>query len=56
MTFNDILKSSFLEKATSLSLIDIALAMIIALALGLFIMAVYKKTFKGVMYSHSFCI
>lgn len=56
MTFNDILKSSFLEKAASLSIIDIGVAMILSLALGLFIMAVYKKTFKGVMYSQSFCI
>lgn len=56
MTFNDILKSSFLEKAASLSIIDIGVAMILSLSLGLFIMAVYKKTFKGVMYSQSFCI
>lgn len=56
MTFNDILKSSFLEKAASLSIIDIGVAMILSLALGLFIMAIYKKTFRGVMYSQSFCI
>lgn len=56
MTFNDILKSSFLEKAASLSIINIGVAMILSLALGLFIMAIYKKTFRGVMYSQSFCI
>jgi len=56
MTFNDILKSSFMENATSLSIIDILIAMGLSLVLGLFVMAVYKKTFKGVMYSHSFCI
>ncbi len=55
-TFNDIFKSSFLENTTSFSVIDTLLAMVFAFALGLFIMVVYKKTFKGVMYSNSFSI
>ena len=54
MTFNDILKSSFLEKATEFSFIDVGLAMLLAFAIGLFIFFVYKKTFSGVMYSASF--
>ncbi len=54
MTFQDIFKTSFLEKAASLSYTDIALAMLIALCLGLFIFLVYRKTFAGVMYSSSF--
>ena len=54
MTFNDILKSSFLEKATEFSFVDVGLAMLLAFAVGLFIFYVYKKTFTGVMYSASF--
>ncbi|HPR94338.1 MAG TPA: DUF4956 domain-containing protein [Syntrophomonadaceae bacterium] len=54
MTFQDIFKTSFLENAASLSYFDIALAMLIALCLGLFIFLVYRKTFAGVMYSASF--
>jgi len=56
MTFNDIFKSNFLEKAVDFSLLDVTLAMAVAFALGLFIFAVYKKTFSGVMYSASFGI
>ena len=54
MTFNDIFKSSFLENVTSVSILDMILAMILAFALGMFIFLVYKKTFSGVMYSSSF--
>ena len=54
LNFSDIFKSSFLEKAASFSIIDTLIAMVLAFALGIFIMAVYKKTFKGVMYSQSF--
>ncbi|MEG2290650.1 MAG: DUF4956 domain-containing protein [Clostridium sp.] len=54
MTFNDILKSSFLEKATAFSITDIGLAMLLSFTIGLFIFFIYKKTFTGVMYSSSF--
>ena len=54
MTFNDIFKSSFLENITSVSLIDMAIALVLAFCLGLFIFLVYKKTYQGVMYSSSF--
>ena len=54
MTFNDIFRSSFLENVTSVSPLDMALAMILAFALGVFIFLVYKKTYSGVMYSSSF--
>ena len=54
MTFNDIFKSSFLEKAVEFSILDVAIAMLLACAIGLFIFFVYKKTFAGVMYSASF--
>ena len=54
MNFGDIFKSSFLENVTSVSLLDMALAIILAFGLGLFIFFVYKKTYSGVMYSASF--
>ena len=52
--FQDIFKSSFLEKTTSFSLLDTVIALGLAFVLGLFIFLVYKKTFSGVMYSASF--
>lgn len=54
MTFNDIFKSSFLENITSVSILDMALALLLAFGIGLFIFLVYKKTYQGVMYSSSF--
>ncbi|WP_300345631.1 DUF4956 domain-containing protein [uncultured Oscillibacter sp.] len=54
MTFQDIFKSSFLENVTSVSLLDMSLALVLAFGLGLFIFLVYKKTFTGVMYSSGF--
>lgn len=53
-TFNDIFKSSFLENITSVSLLDMAVALFLSFGLGLFIFLVYKKTYQGVMYSSSF--
>ena len=54
MTFNDIFKSSFLENITSVSILDMVIALILAFGIGLFIFLVYKKTYQGVMYSSSF--
>ena len=54
MTFQDIFKSSFLESINSTSLLDMALALLLAFAIGMFIFLIYKKTFAGVMYSSSF--
>ena len=54
MTFNDIFKSSFLENMTSISILDMIVALILAFGIGLFIFMVYKKTYQGVMYSSSF--
>ena len=53
-TFNDIFKSSFLENVTAISVFDMALALVLAFGLGMFIFLVYKKTYQGVMYSSSF--
>ncbi|WP_066875503.1 DUF4956 domain-containing protein [Clostridium mediterraneense] len=38
----------------SVSLLDMVIALVLAFILGLLIMQVYKKTFKGVMYSEGF--
>ncbi|MBQ6588622.1 MAG: DUF4956 domain-containing protein [Butyrivibrio sp.] len=54
MTFKDIFKSSFLENVTSISILDMVIAMALAFAIGMFIFFIYKKTYQGVMYSSSF--
>ena len=56
MNFSDIFKSSFLESVTEFSAIDTLIGMVFALVLGLFIFAVYKKTFSGIMYSTGFAM
>lgn len=54
MNFSDIFKSSFLENVTSVSVLDMFLALVLAFGLGMFIFLIYKKTYAGVMYSSSF--
>lgn len=54
MNFSDIFKSSFLENVTSVSILDMVLALALSFCLGLLIFYVYKKTYAGVMYSSSF--
>ena len=54
MSFEDIFKSSFLENITSVTVLDMVLTIVFAFGIGLFIFFVYKKTYRGVMYSSSF--
>ncbi|MBR0113311.1 MAG: DUF4956 domain-containing protein [Clostridia bacterium] len=54
MTFNDIFKSSFLENITAVTVLDMVLTLVLAFGIGIFIFFVYKKTYRGVMYSSSF--
>ena len=54
INFGDIFKSSFIEKMSAVSILDMLIAMALAFVIGLFIMQVYKKTFNGVMYSANF--
>lgn len=54
MTFSDIFKSSFLENISSISIFDMILTIILSFGIGLFIFLVYKKTYRGVMYSAGF--
>ena len=50
----DIFSSSFFENVAALTVLDMALAMALSFALGLFIFFIYKKCYAGVMYSASF--
>lgn len=43
MTFQDIFKSSFLENMSSVSLLDMAVALTLAFGIGMFIFLIYKK-------------
>ena len=54
MNFSDIFKSSFLENITAVTVIDMVLTLVLAFGIGIFIFFVYKKTYRGVMYSSSF--
>ena len=54
MNFSDIFKSSFLERVSAVSLLDMGLALALAFGIGLYIFFVYKKTYSGVMYSAGF--
>jgi len=56
MTFNDIFKSSFLDQVAGFSFLDMVISLALALAIGLFIFEIYRKTYRGVMYSRSFGI
>ena len=54
MSFKDIFKSGYLENVSAVGIPEMAVALLLALGLGLFIFLVYKKTYSGVMYSTSF--
>ena len=54
MNFKDIFKSSFIENVTSVSIIDMGLALVLSFCIGLFIYLIYMKTYQGVMYSSGF--
>lgn len=54
MSFNDIFKSSFLENVSAVSVLDMVLTIVLSFGIGLFIFLIYKKTYRGVMYSAGF--
>ena len=54
MNFNDIFKSSFLENVSAISALDMVLTIALSFGIGLFIYLIYKKTYRGVMYSATF--
>ena len=54
MNFDDIFKSSFLDNVSAISTFDMLLTIGLSFCVGLFIFLIYKKTFRGVMYSAGF--
>ncbi len=54
MSFQDIFKSSFLENVASISVLDMLMTVVLSFGIGLFIFLIYKKTYRGVMYSSGF--
>jgi hypothetical protein len=46
----------FLDRVATYSVLDVLAALIVSMGVGLFILFIYAKTFKGVMYSRSFAI
>lgn len=56
MKFSDIFKSNFLDRVTSISPLDMMVALLLSFCIGLFICYIYKKTYNGVMYSSSFSV
>lgn len=56
LNFQDLFKKSVLkfESFAKISYADIAIGLLVALLLGLFIFYIYKKTFRGVVYSYNF--
>ncbi len=54
MNFSDIFKSDFLENVTAVGIFDMLLTIVLSFGIGLFIFLVYKKTYRGVMYSAGF--
>lgn len=54
MTFNDVFKNKFLNQLSVNSPLESILTILFAIAVGLIIYLVYKKTFNGVVYSGSF--
>ena len=54
MNFSDVFKSKFLSQVGAISPLDAIITLLIAIAIGLVIFVIYKKTFSGVMYSSSF--
>lgn len=54
MTFSDIFKSGFLENVSAISTFDMILTIVLSFCVGLFIFLIYKKTYRGVMYSAGF--
>lgn len=58
MSVKDVLRKSFLEaySTSNYDFVDIALALFLALLLGILIYLVYKRFYAGVIYSKSFAV
>lgn len=55
-TFEDIIKKSVLtlESFRTVSYFDVIVGLLISFAIGMFIYAIYRKTFRGVVYSYNY--
>ena len=54
-SYKDIVKQSFLEfQSAGLTIADIATSLLITFVISLLIFWLYKKSFRGVLYTHSF--
>ena len=61
LTFNDVLNGStfsewFADQLSNFTPLNVVIALIVALAAGVVIALVYKKTYRGVLYSPSFSL
>jgi len=54
MSFQDIFKNSFLESASSLSVLNVGATLLLSFLIGFFIFQVYKKTYQSVVYTRSY--
>lgn len=62
LTFNDIIKKSvlesggFLQSVSAETIVRAAVNILLALIIGLVLYVLYRKTYSGVVYSHSFAV
>ncbi len=61
LTFNDVVHGStfsewFADQLSNFTPLNVAIALLVALAAGVIIATVYKKTFRGVLFSPSFSL
>ena len=55
ISYKDIVKQSFLEfQSAGLTIADVATSLLITFVISLLIFWLYKKSFRGVLYTHSF--
>lgn len=54
MSFTDIFKKGFLESMQEISILQVAITIVLAFAIGLFIYIIYRITFQGVVFAKSF--
>ncbi len=54
INFDSILNTSFFSERDAVTVLQMAISLFIALCIGLFIYYIYKKCFRGVVYTHSF--
>ncbi len=56
MSISDIIKDSFLESMSTVTVLNILEAMVLSILFGLLIYYIYKKSYRGVLFSTGFAI